>query len=1181
MIYMNTFRILLLSLFTGFNAMVSVQSHAQVSERLHFERYRVENGLASNFVRDITQDRDGYIWISTETGLTRYDGYDFKIFRHMRTDSTSISSDNLVRMITDQNGVLWIAAENALNRYDADANRFFRYKHDPNDSTTLPSGVISSLYQTRNGKMWVGMDTGELASLDIQTGIFTHYPFDRSRYMQNVSGLNRATRLAEDSDGRLYVGVTGGGIHVLDSETGRSLDHWIHDPSNPASIPNNLITSLFVDRDDVLWVGYMIRTTSSLTAPPTDGESGLFRRVLQTGETRVYTYHPVHQPSWWFNVSDITQSKDGSIWITDTGNNELTMYLADSDSFHRYSYKADDPHSLPWVFATAVYEDVDGILWVGTSRGLAKSDRERFQLEAITLNPGDPFHLDNLHYGIFEVRDNVFWLFYVRFRNAVEWNRNTNEIKTLPFTGSAQMPDGSSATSGLRPGIFDGKQTIWFNSESNVFSSLDVVTLKTTNLFPLSENFTTTTLLAMEWMPDSTLWISTIEGVLEFNPITQTATPVELNARLNKMSIGPSGTIWALDSAGLLDSTSSARGNLLGRIDAATKRFNPVDITQDYLDIISSGAIYSLLVTRDGAVWIGKTDGLVRYDPATGRFTLFDQSKGLAYFNVNELIEDEAGFVWMTTEHGISRFDPRTERFRHFEKEDGLRPFRMNRGSAFLRKNGEILFGGAGGINMFHPASIRDFTTPPRILITNVNVAGKPRAMGGGIAIDWDNNEFDIEYTSVNFRNTKSTTYSYMLEGYHNDWVDAGSRRIIQFTNLPPGPYTLLVKAMNAEGLESEVPAQLFIRILPPWWRTWWAYGFYVMMFAGMVFGVDRTQRRRLLRKEREEAREKELAQAKEIEKAYRNLEVAHKNLEAAQHQLVQQEKLASLGQLTAGIAHEIKNPLNFVNNFSDVSLEMIDEALEELGKSTQDVHKAETVTILMDIKTNLAKIHEHGSRADGIVQSMLMHSRGGSGKMEPTDLNAVVKEYVNLAFHGMRAGKDPINVDIDLQLSEKVGDVPLIAEDFSRVILNLCNNAFDAMRESEALHKRDVRSEVPGVVMAKPSAMQDSGHRSERSDGHDSSGAQGSQAYKPKLIVRTKSEYGQITIEIEDNGPGIPDEIKDKILQPFFTTKKGTQGTGLGLSITHDIIKAHGGSLGINSQPGQTTFIIHLEKKI
>jgi signal transduction histidine kinase len=174
----------------------------------------------------------------------------------------------------------------------------------------------------------------------------------------------------------------------------------------------------------------------------------------------------------------------------------------------------------------------------------------------------------------------------------------------------------------------------------------------------------------------------------------------------------------------------------------------------------------------------------------------------------------------------------------------------------------------------------------------------------------------------------------------------------------------------------------------------------------------------------------------------------------------------------------------------------------------------------------------------------MLMHSRGGDGKMEPTPLNPLINEYVNLAFHGMRAGKEPINVDIDLQLDESVGEVPLIAEDFSRVILNLCNNAFDAMREKQGAGQR----------------------------------AQGSGGYEPKLNVRTKSDNGKVTIEIEDNGPGIPDEIKDKILQPFFTTKKGTQGTGLGLSITNDIIKAHVGDLEIKTNPGvRTCFSIKL----
>lgn len=276
---------------------------------------------------------------------------------------------------------------------------------------------------------------------------------------------------------------------------------------------------------------------------------------------------------------------------------------------------------------------------------------------------------------------------------------------------------------------------------------------------------------------------------------------------------------------------------------------------------------------------------------------------------------------------------------------------------------------------------------------------------------------------------------------------------------------------------------------------------------------------------------------------AYLNLQEALTDLKSAQEQLVQQEKLASLGQLTAGIAHEIKNPLNFVNNFSDVSMEMIDEALEELQKIGQNDNATEVATILADIKSNLAKIHEHGTRADGIVKSMLMHSRGGDGKLELTPLNPVIKEYVNLAFHGMRAGKNAIDVSIDLQLDEAVGQVPLVTEDFSRVILNLCTNAFDAMRD-KLTTTRDKANAI---------------------------------SFSPKLTVRTKLEKGGILIEIEDNGPGIPEDIKDKILQPFYTTKKGTQGTGLGLSITNDIIKSHGGTLEIESSPGRTVFTIKL----
>lgn len=277
------------------------------------------------------------------------------------------------------------------------------------------------------------------------------------------------------------------------------------------------------------------------------------------------------------------------------------------------------------------------------------------------------------------------------------------------------------------------------------------------------------------------------------------------------------------------------------------------------------------------------------------------------------------------------------------------------------------------------------------------------------------------------------------------------------------------------------------------------------------------------------------------LEQAKTKVESAMSELKATQSQLIQREKLASLGQLTAGIAHEIKNPLNFVNNFSEVSIELLEEVMKEIQKleSRDELFIKEN---LEDIKFNLQKISEHGTRANAIVTSMMQHSRGGSSKMELTDLNDMVSEYVHLSYQGMRTGKNPIHVTIEFDLDDAVKKVKLIREEFSRVLLNLCNNAFDAMRQKNL---------------------------------------DGPKGYAPKLSIRTKAKEKYIIIEIEDNGCGIPNDIKDKILQPFFTTKKGTEGTGLGLSITHDIVKAHGGDLKVESQENLgTTISISLETK-
>ena len=328
-------------------------------------------------------------------------------------------------------------------------------------------------------------------------------------------------------------------------------------------------------------------------------------------------------------------------------------------------------------------------------------------------------------------------------------------------------------------------------------------------------------------------------------------------------------------------------------------------------------------------------------------------------------------------------------------------------------------------------------------------------------------------------------------------------------------------------------------------------------------FKLDRTEKvKRTTAILLEETIEELELKRKAVEESNLALQKTLEDLKAAQEQLIQQEKLASLGQLTAGIAHEIKNPLNFVNNFSEVSIEMIEEVQEERIKSPESRDEGLVDEILEDIKSNLQKVHEHGTRANTIVSSMLQHSRGGSGKMEPTDLNALIKEYVNLSFHGMRAGKSPIDVDIILDLDTEIKEVSLIKEDFTRVVINLCNNAFDAMKEKNKMYN------VPSLPAGKAGTKYQEGVYS-------------GVKYLPKLKVTTMLENARVRISFEDNGPGIPDEIRDKILQPFFTTKQGTEGTGLGLSITNDIVKAHGGELTADSQKGEMTiFLIQIPIK-
>ncbi len=273
----------------------------------------------------------------------------------------------------------------------------------------------------------------------------------------------------------------------------------------------------------------------------------------------------------------------------------------------------------------------------------------------------------------------------------------------------------------------------------------------------------------------------------------------------------------------------------------------------------------------------------------------------------------------------------------------------------------------------------------------------------------------------------------------------------------------------------------------------------------------------------------------KAIEETNAALTKSLEELKAAQAQLIQSEKMASLGELTAGIAHEIQNPLNFVNNFSDVSTELVDEMNEEIDNGNLE----DARQIAQDLKQNLEKINHHGKRAGDIVKGMLQHSRSSSGVKELTDINALADEYLRLAYHGLRAKDKIFNAAMKTDYDESIGLIKIIPQDIGRVVLNLITNAFYAVTERKKLA-------VEG--------------------------------YEPIVTVSTKKYSDRVEVYVKDNGTGIPQKALDKIFQPFFTTKPTGQGTGLGLSLSYDIVKAHGGEIKVNTTENEgTEFIISI----
>lgn len=1062
-----------------------------------FTNYTLAQGLINNTIRSIFEDSKGNIWIGTNSGVSRFDGYSFKNY----TTGEGLAGDVVFGIAEDNDGNLWFGTGGGgVSKFDGDTFTNFTTENG------LADNFIIAVIKDPKGNLYFGTNGGGMSKYDGRT--FTTYT--------EADGLagNRVRSFGLSTDSSLWIGTIGGGISLFD---GKEFKNYTQEDG----LVDNIVRAVFKDPKGQMWFGT---------------ERGISR--FEGGKFTSYTRDQGMPAN---SILAIAADQSGKIWFgTDGGG----ISRFDGSSFTSFTVN----QGLGANIVLSTLEDRNGNLWFGTySGGVSVFDGKGFTTYSLAQGLGA-----DIVFAMAEDQAGNIWL------GTIGGGLSKFDGKSFTtYTISQGLPSNE-----ILSVVEDSNGNLWLGTENGV-SKFDGKGF--TNFGP-EQGLAGYVILKILADEDGGIWTAAEDGGLSYFDgekfINFSTDQGLVDNSVKSLSKDQKGNFWIGTANGLSMLTDSLRSNVSKNILPDQNPFE--NFTTE--DGLPDNFILQIVTMDNGKIAVGTNRGITIFSTPYSIISDFS-IKNLEIFNTetgypvkdlpdgqNGMYQDTKGILWAGTgsnKTALVRFDYKALLRNKEKPEVFIKQLRLNEEeisweSLFGHDNSDLqksseqsLFGQELSENERNPIRERfkgvefESTTPFYPI---------PQ----GLVLPYKHNHINIDFGSNELAKPYLVEYQYMLEGYDEEWSPILKKTSATFGNIHEGEYTFLVRARftgSVEGTAGEwtEPLAYSIKVLPPVYRTWWAYVIYTLIFLSFTYPIYLYQRNKAIKKEQEKARERELEQAREIEKAYTKLESAHENLKSTQAQLIQQEKLASLGQLTAGIAHEIKNPLNFVNNFSGLSLEFLEEVEEELDKLEESEPLENAKDLLGDIKINLTKIKHHGGRADGIVKSMLMHSRGGSGAMEPADLNEVIKEYVNLSFHGMRANKNPINVDLVLQLDESIPKIPLNTEDFSRVILNLTKNAFDAMREK--------------IAKAGPN-------------------------YKAILKVQTKDLGEKLSIEIEDNGPGVPDEIKDKLLMPFFTTKKGTEGTGLGLSITHDIIKAHNGMLDITTQVGEwTKFTITIPK--
>ena len=776
----------------------------------------LDEGLSQSIVEAIHQDRRGFLWLATEDGLNRWDGYRFTVFRNVAGDERTLSYNDLKAIEEDRSGALWLGTfEGGLNRFDPATGLVTRFRHDPADPSSLPANIVRAVREDRDGNIWVGTQGGGLARLDPKTGRFARFRHDPADAASLAHDDVRA--LLVDGRGTLWVGTYGGGLDRFDRAKGT----FVHVPSE-AGAGAGLVDALLEDRCGSLWVGTYGGGLLAL-----DAAAG--RLVPRPGAGALPS--PL--------VKAVVEDHEGLLWVATDGGG-LARYDRKSGGVSVLRHDPAVPRSLATDRVFSLREDRSKVLWVGTyGGGLNTLDLGKKRFLNVRHDPRDPSSLGHdIVWSFHEDPDGTLWV-GTDSAGLQRWDRRRNV-----FTGYRHDPrDPSSlAHDTVRCVYGDASGRLWVATNGGGLDRLD----RATGRFEHHRHdprdpgsLAHDELRAVYEDRSGTLWVGTHGGGLDrleretgrfVHYRNDPADPGSLSNDFVRCVLEDAGgALWV-----------GTQGGGLNRLDRKTGRFTRWRAAPDDPSSLSSDYVFALHEDRAGNLWVGTYGGgLNRLDRATGRFARLTSRDGLSSDSVYGLLEDERGRLWISTNRGITELDPATGAIHAWGEADGLQSDEFNGGSFYRSARGEMFFGGIRGFNAFFPSEIVPRTDPAPVVLTGLLLANRPVPAGrtpdgrtllprfvgyaDEVVLSHEDAVVSLEFAALHFAAPARLRYEYRLDGFDREWIPApADRRVATYTGLAPGSYLFRARAANPDGVWGEEEARLRVVVTPPFWGTWW-----------------------------------------------------------------------------------------------------------------------------------------------------------------------------------------------------------------------------------------------------------------------------------------------------------------------------------------------------------------------